>query len=81
MEKYSSQIQIDDLIDNAINNAIARRHEGLGLSELSNEQARNIAGGFGDYSSKDVLSGMIGGSTVGIIAVPDPTIPIRNQVV
>ncbi len=88
MAKYSSQIQIDDLIDDAINNAIARRQEGLGLSDLSNEQARNIAGGFSDYSSKDVFSGINGGSTVGIIAVPDTTmptgynpIPIRNKIV
>ncbi len=66
MEKYNSQIQINDLIDSAINHAITRRKEGL--SELSDEQARDIAGG----SSSGVLAGINNGATVGIVDVSSP---------
>ncbi|AFY31646.1 hypothetical protein [Calothrix sp. PCC 7507] len=62
MEKYKSQIQINDLIDDAINNAITRRQEGL--SELSNEQVGDITGG--------LASGVNPSATVGIISVLQP---------
>jgi hypothetical protein len=66
VEKSNSHIQINDLIDSAINHAITRRKEGL--SELSDEQARDIAGG----SSSGVLAGINNGATVGIIDVTSP---------
>jgi hypothetical protein len=67
VEKYNSQIQINDLIDSAINNAITRRKEGL--SELSDEQARDIAGG----SSSGDFAGINNGATVGVVSNPTPT--------
>lgn len=68
MEKSNRQIQINDLIDDAINNAIARRQDGL--SELTDEQAGDIAGGLASASTKIINPGII---TVGIIALPPTT--------
>ncbi|MEA5574714.1 hypothetical protein [Calothrix sp. UHCC 0171] len=66
MEKDNSRIQINNLIDSAINNAITRRKEGL--SELSDEQTRDIVGG----STPRVLAGIDNGTTTGIVDVPSP---------
>lgn len=47
--KYNGQIEINDLIGDAVKNAVARRNQVLdaedALSALSNEEARSIAGG------------------------------------
>jgi hypothetical protein len=46
---YNSQIEIDDLIDDAVKNAVVRRHEALDSEEtllsMSDEEAKNVAGG------------------------------------
>ncbi len=46
---YSSQIEIDDLIDDAVKNAVVRRHEALDSEEaslsMSDEEAKSVAGG------------------------------------
>ncbi|MHC5860619.1 hypothetical protein [Nostoc sp.] len=41
--KYNSQIEINDLIDDAVKNAMTRRNEVL-LS-MSDEEAKSVAGG------------------------------------
>ncbi|MEH2071078.1 MAG: hypothetical protein V7K47_23465 [Nostoc sp.] len=47
--KSNNQIKIHDLIDEAVNNALARRNHIMdvneGFSDLSNEEAGNIVGG------------------------------------
>ncbi|MFW9262721.1 hypothetical protein A4S05_16960 [Nostoc sp. KVJ20] len=48
-KKYNSQIEISDLIDDAVKNAVARRNEVLDSEEtllsMSDEEARSVAGG------------------------------------
>nr|AVH79668.1 hypothetical protein [Desmonostoc muscorum PCC 7121] len=48
-KKCNNQIEIHDLIDEAVNNALARRNHVIdaneGLSNLSSEEAGNIVGG------------------------------------
>ncbi|MDM9585299.1 MULTISPECIES: hypothetical protein [unclassified Nostoc] len=65
--KYNSQIEISDLIDDAVKNAVTRRNEVLNSEEaflsMSDEEAKNVAGG--------VLAPFIL-TTIGIIA-PNPT--------
>ncbi|WP_445635832.1 Type 2 lantibiotic [Nostoc sp. DSM 114161] len=47
--KYNNQVEIHDLLDEAVNNALARRNQlqdtSQGLSSLSDEEAANIVGG------------------------------------
>ncbi|MEH2276488.1 MAG: hypothetical protein V7K40_17265 [Nostoc sp.] len=44
--KYNSQIEINDLIDDAVKNAVARRNQGLDSENtLSDEEAKSVAGG------------------------------------
>lgn len=44
--KHRSQLEINDLIGDAVNNAVARRSQiDSELSALSDEQARSITGG------------------------------------
>ncbi|MCW5314577.1 hypothetical protein GTQ43_12370 [Nostoc sp. KVJ3] len=47
--KYNSQIEINDLIDGAVQNAVTRRNEVLdseeALSSMSDEEAKSVAGG------------------------------------
>ena len=46
---YNSQIEINDLIDDAVKNAVARRHEVLDSEEallsMSDAEAKSVAGG------------------------------------
>lgn len=46
---YKGQVGINDLIDDAVNNAVARRHQVIdsqdALSALSDEEAGRVAGG------------------------------------
>ncbi len=48
-KKYKSQVEINDLIDDAVKNAVSRRSEVMDsedvLSALSDEEAGSIAGG------------------------------------
>lgn len=47
--KYNSQIEINDLIDDAVKNAVTRRNEVLDSEEallsMSDEEAKSVAGG------------------------------------
>lgn len=47
--KYNSRVEINDLIGDAVKNAVARRNETIdseyALSALPNEEASNVAGG------------------------------------
>ncbi|MEH2141014.1 hypothetical protein [Nostoc sp.] len=44
--KYNGQIEINDLIDDAVKNAVARRNQGLDSENvLSDEEAKSVAGG------------------------------------
>jgi hypothetical protein len=47
--KYNSQIEINDLIDDAVKNAVTRRNEALDSEEallsMSDEEAKSVAGG------------------------------------
>lgn len=49
IRKYNGQIEINDLIGDAVKNAVSRRNQALdsedALSALSNEKAGSIAGG------------------------------------
>jgi flagellar biosynthesis regulator FlaF len=78
--KHNSQVEINDLIDDAVNNALARRKEALGsedaLLAVSDEEAKNIAGGIAatDYTTTGIRTPIITGkiATTGIIAtVPE----------
>lgn len=64
--KCKGQVEINDLIDDAVNNAVVRRNQVIdsqdALSALSDEQAGSIAGGF--LLEKIIwLGGMLGGLT------------------
>lgn len=65
---HRSQLEINDLIDDAVNNAVARRSQ-IGsesaLSALSDEQVRSIAGG---GIIKDSICTL---ATLGMIQPPD----------
>lgn len=72
-----SQFEINDLIDDAVNNAVERRNQALDadpdLSGLSEEEAANISGG---QITKYAIAGyrpICPPITVGIIYIP-PTI-------
>ena len=60
--KYNSHVEINDLIDDAVNSAMARRKQALdseeALLDLSNQEAKSVAGG--------MTRGVI---TTGIIAI------------
>ncbi|MEI1377240.1 hypothetical protein PQG02_11285 [Nostoc sp. UHCC 0926] len=69
--KYNSQIEINNLIDDAVKNAVTRRNEVLdsenALLSMSEEEAKSVAGG---------VSALILGKcpiTIGIVANPNPT--------
>lgn len=58
--KHRSQLEINDLIGDAVNNAVARRSQidsESALSALSDEQARSITGG-GIIDVIEVILGM-----------------------
>jgi hypothetical protein len=64
--KANNKFEINDLIDDAISNAVARRN--TALSTVSEEKAKNITGGI--ISSPVIL----GGITIGLVALPTTTI-------
>jgi len=67
------RLEINDLIDSAVNNAVARRNEAL--ASVSDEEAKNVSGGIALTTSgarpiKPIICGMIKPpSTIGLIAV------------
>ena len=68
--KYNGQIEINDLIDDAVKNAVARRNQGLDLENaLSDEEAKSVAGGISS-SVVPTLVGKFPIITLGIIANP-----------
>lgn len=68
--KANNRLEINDLIDDAVNNALARRNEAL--ASVSDDEAKNIAGG---ALSKAIITGKIAipPITIGIITVPTKT--------
>ena len=64
---YRGQVEINDLIDEAVNNAVARRNQVMNsqdaLSALSDEQAGSITGG---QESKLIATGYVGRPGVAI---------------
>ncbi|MDB9319550.1 MULTISPECIES: hypothetical protein [Cyanophyceae] len=62
-------LEINDLIDNAVNNALERRNEALeSLSDLSDEEIKNVSGG------RIIIFGMwFPRVTTGMIAPPNDT--------
>ncbi|MEH2308243.1 MULTISPECIES: hypothetical protein [unclassified Nostoc] len=79
---YNSHLEINNLIDDAVNNAVARRNQGLdsedALSSVSDEEAKSVAGGIaavatvGLIAKPPIIIGRI--ITTGIIAIPTETI-------
>jgi hypothetical protein len=79
---YNSHIEINNLIDDAVNNALARRNQGLhaedALSVVSDEETKNVAGGLaavktiGLIAKPPIIIGRI--ITTGIIIAPTATI-------
>lgn len=70
--KYNSQIEINDLIDDAVKNAVTRRNEVLDSEEallsMSDEEAKSVTGGVGI-----ILGILIKPIIIGLIANPTPT--------
>ncbi len=71
--KYNSQIEIDDLIDDAVKNAVTRRNKVLDSEEallsMSEEEAKTVAGG---VLSVDIISYKLPHIIIGIVANPNP---------
>jgi len=62
---YNGKIEIDDLINDAVENALARRSQGLDSEDvLSNEEMKSVAGGIA--FPFPILTG--------IVAYPDETL-------
>ncbi len=74
-KQHRSQIEINDLIGDAVNNAVARRSQiDSQLSVLSDEQVKSVVGGQEIDICPPIIAGMI---VVGIIALPDDTLSIK----
>jgi hypothetical protein len=81
---YNSQIEINDLIDDAVKNAVTRRNEALDSEEallsMSDEEAKSVAGGASallSVSSCPIILGKIFKCpiiTIGLIAYPTDTL-------
>ncbi|MEH1892794.1 MAG: hypothetical protein V7K92_26225 [Nostoc sp.] len=68
--KYNGQIEINDLIDDAVKNAVARRNQGLDLENvLSDEEAKSVAGRISPLVVP-TLVGKFPIITLGIVANP-----------
>ncbi|MBD2357974.1 hypothetical protein H6G41_25755 [Tolypothrix sp. FACHB-123] len=72
---YQGHLEINSLIDDAVNNAIARRNQGLdsedALLDVSAEETKNVAGGLVTKTIGLVIKPPI---IVGIIIAPIETI-------
>ncbi|MFM6021720.1 MAG: hypothetical protein ACKPER_02110, partial [Dolichospermum sp.] len=51
------RLEINDLIDSAVNNAVARRNEAL--ASVSDEEAKNVSGGIATTSIPLITNGAI----------------------
>ncbi|MBD2198631.1 MULTISPECIES: hypothetical protein [Calothrix] len=73
---YDSHLEINSLIDDAVNNAIARRNQELdsedALLDVSDTEARNIAGGLASVKTTGLI--FKPPIIVGIIIAPIETI-------
>lgn len=74
---YKGQLEINDLIGDAVKNAVSRRNEVIdsedALSALSNDEVRSIAGGI-TIPIEPIIAGYTGCHppiTLGIIALPE----------
>jgi hypothetical protein len=70
------RLEINDLIDSAVNNAVARRNEAL--SSVSNEEAKNVSGGIALTTSgarpiKPIICGIIIREPITIGKIARPT--------
>ena len=77
------QLDISNLIDNAVNNALARRNPNQDLEDalltLSNEEMANVAGGFVTVAKFDPI--IAGGITGGIgVIKPISDIPVIGPI-
>jgi len=77
-----NQFEINDLIDESVSNAVARRNEALdSVENLSDEEAKNVTGGASIKLRriKPIIAGFIGlpPITMGLIAVDPVKFPIR----
>jgi len=66
-----NQFEINDLIDESVSNAVARRNEALdSVENLSDEEAKNVTGG-ASIAVKPIVLGIIVRPpiTIGLIAV------------
>ncbi|MEH2237028.1 hypothetical protein [Nostoc sp.] len=64
--KYNGQLEINDLIDDAVKNAVERRNQGLDSEDaLSDEEMKSVAGGI----TSNVIKPPI---LIGIVAYPYP---------
>ncbi|MEH2319608.1 hypothetical protein [Nostoc sp.] len=67
--KYNGQLEINDLIDDAVKNAVERRNQGLDSEDaLSDEEMKSVAGGIiiSNIFKLPILT------TTGIVAYPYP---------
>lgn len=69
--KANNRLEINDLIDDAVNNALARRDEAL--ASVSDDEAKNIAGGAVIQSTITGRIALPPITTIGIIAAPTET--------
>ncbi|AVH63806.1 MULTISPECIES: hypothetical protein [unclassified Nostoc] len=71
--KYNSQIEINDLIYGAVQNAVTRRNEVLdseeALSSMSDEEAKSVAGGALKVDTIILGKIFIPPITIGLVAV------------
>ena len=70
------RLEINDLIDSAVNNAVARRDEAL--ASVSNEEAKNVSGGIALTTSgarliKPIICGIIIREPITIGKIARPT--------
>ncbi|MEH2324604.1 MAG: hypothetical protein V7K32_13720 [Nostoc sp.] len=76
--KYNNQIEINDLIDDAVKNAVTRRNEVFDSEEallaMSDEEAKSVAGGVSKLNP--IILGKFAIppiTTTGLIAEPNPS--------
>lgn len=60
---HNSPIEINDLIDDAVKNAMVRRHAGLdateGLLSVSEEEAEGVTGGLSLPGGSPIINGIV----------------------
>ncbi|MBG1267515.1 hypothetical protein [Nostoc sp. WHI] len=72
---YNGQIQIDDLINDAVENALARRNQALDSEDvLSNEEMKNVVGGISIIKPPLISGIIVCPTTIGLVAYPDESL-------